>query len=147
MVLASLNPSLNGYSPERTRALYDEFLARVRALPGVQSAALATGVVLSGGWDAITVNVENYQPREGEDMNPYSNLVSPGYFATMQMPIVAGRDFNEHDNLQSGNVGIINQSMAQYFSAIAIRSGKNSEPIPAPRPTLRSSAWLGMPNT
>ncbi len=115
VVLASLNPSLNGYPPERIRVLYDELLVRVRALPGVRSAALATGVVLSGGWDAITVNVENYQPREGEDMNPYSNLVSPDYFKTMQMPIVAGRDFNEHDNLKSGNVGIINQTMAHYF--------------------------------
>ena len=115
VVLASLNPSLNGYPPERIRALYDELLAAVRALPGVRSAALATGVVLSGGWDAITVNVENYQPREGEDMSPYSNLVSPDYFKTMQMPIVAGRDFNQHDNLKSGNVGIINQTMAGYF--------------------------------
>ena len=115
VVLASLNPSLNGYPQERIRALYDEFLTRVRALPDIRSAALATSVVLSGGWDAINVNVEGYQPREGEDMNPYSNLVSPDYFATMQMPIVAGRDFNEHDNLKSGNVGIINQTMARYF--------------------------------
>ncbi len=115
VVIASLNPSLNGYPPERVRSLYDEFLTRVRALPGVRSAALATGVVLSGGWDAINVNVEGYQPREGEDMNPYANTVSPDYFATMRMPLVAGRDFNEHDNLQSGKVGIINQTMARYF--------------------------------
>ncbi len=115
VVLASLNPALNGYSPERTRALYDEFLGRVRALPGVRSAALAVGVVLSGGWDSITVNVEGYQPREGEDMNPNANTVSPDYFATLRMAIVAGRDFNEHDNLQSGKVGIINQTMARYF--------------------------------
>ena len=63
----------------------------------------------------INVNVEGYQPREGEDMSPYSNIVSPDYFATMRMPIVAGRDFNEHDNLKSGKVGIINQTMARYF--------------------------------
>ena len=115
VVLASLNPSLNNYPQERTRALYEEFLTRVRALPGVRSAALATGVVLSGGWDAINVNVEGYQPREDEDMSPYSNIVSPDYFATMRMPIVAGRDFNERDNPKSGNVGIINQTMARYF--------------------------------
>ena len=115
VVLTSLNPSLNGYPPERIRTIYDEFLARARALPGVRSAALATGVVLSGGWDQINVNVEGYQPREGEDMAPYSNIVSPDYFATMRMPIVAGRDFNEHDNLKSGSVGIINQTMARYF--------------------------------
>ena len=115
VVLTSLNPSLNGYPQERIRTLYDEFLARARALPGVRSAALATGVVLSGGWDEINVNVEGYQPREGEDMAPYSNIVSPDYFGTMRIPIVAGRDFNEHDNLKSGSVGIINQTMARYF--------------------------------
>ena len=115
VVLASLNPGLNGYSPQRTRALYDEFLSRVRALPGVRSAALATGVVLSGGWDELTVNVEGYQPREGEEMTPYENTVSPDYFTTMHMPIVAGRDFNEHDSLKSGKVAIINQTMARYY--------------------------------
>ena len=115
VLLASLNPSLNGYSPERIRALYDDFLTRVRALPGVRSAALAAGVVLSGGWDAINVTVEGYQPREGEDMSPYSNIVSPDYFATMRMPIVAGRDFNDHDNLKSKSVGIINETMARYY--------------------------------
>jgi len=115
VVLTSLNPSLNGYPQERIRTLYDQFLARARALPGVRSAALATGVVLSGGWDEINVNVEGYQPREGEDMSPYSNIVSPDYFGTMRIPMVAGRDFNEHDNLKSGSVGIINQTMARYF--------------------------------
>jgi predicted permease len=115
VVLASLNPALNGYPPERTRALYDELLRRVRSLPGVHSAALATTVVLSGQWDAPIVNVEGYQPREGEDMNPYENSVSPDYFATMHMPIVAGRDFNERDSLKSGKVAIINQTMARYF--------------------------------
>jgi predicted permease len=115
VVLASLNPSLNGYPPERVRALYDELLARVRALPGVQAAALGTGVVLSGGWDALNVTVEGYRPREGEDMSPYANTVTPGYFATMRMPIVAGRDFDKRDNLAGRPVGIINQTMARYF--------------------------------
>ena len=48
--------------------------------------------MLSGGWDAPVVTVEGYQPREGEDMNPYANSVSSNYFATMRMPIVAGRE-------------------------------------------------------
>ena len=115
VVLATLNPALNGYPPERTRTLYDELLRRIRSLPGVHSAALATTVVLSGQWDAPIVTVEGYQPRDGEDMNPYANSVSPDYFATMHMPIVAGRDFSERDNLTSEKVAIINQTMARYF--------------------------------
>ena len=115
VVLASLNPSLNGYSTERVRQLYDEFLGRVRALPGVRSASLATGVVLSGGWDEMVANVEGYQSREGEEMALYSNTVTPGYFPTMRMALLAGRDFNERDNSRNRNVGIINQTMARYF--------------------------------
>jgi predicted permease len=115
VVLASLNPSLNAYPPERMRELYDEFLTRVRALPGVRSAALATGVVLSGGWDQLVANVEGYQPREGEEMALYSNIVTPGYFSTMRMALLAGRDFDERDNLKRANVGIINETMARYF--------------------------------
>ena len=48
-------------------------------------------------------------------MAPYANIITPDYFATMGIPIVAGRDFNEGDNLKSRNVGIINQTMARYF--------------------------------
>ena len=119
-------------SARTRRALYDELLARVRALPGVQAAALGTGVVLSGGWDALNVTVEGYRPREGEDMSPYANTVTPGYFATMRMPIVAGRDFDERDNLAGRPVGVINQTMARYFfgdeNPIGKKFGNRNEP-------------------
>ena len=97
VLLGSLNPSLNGYSQERIAQFYREVLERVRALPGVGSASLAMSSALSGGWDRLGVVVEGYVPREGEDMSPNANSVTPGYFTTLGMPLVAGRDFSETD--------------------------------------------------
>jgi predicted permease len=115
VLLGSLNPSLNGYSQERIAQFYREVLERVRALPGVGSASLAMSSALSGGWDCLGVVVEGYVPREGEDMTPNANSVTPGYFATLGMPLVAGRDFSETDVAGRPRVAIVNETMARYY--------------------------------
>src|SRR5689334_13169044 len=93
VLLASVNPSLNGYSKERSSAFYDELLARTRALPGVKSASLASDSLMSGGWDQNSIVVEGYTPREGEQMWADVTTVSTDYFKTLEIPFVAGRDF------------------------------------------------------
>jgi predicted permease len=97
------------------KQLYDDLLSEIRALPGVEAAGYAIGVVLSGGWDQLTVNVEGYTPRDDENMSPYANTVSPGYFDVLRLPLIAGRDFSARDNLQAPKVTIINETMARYF--------------------------------
>jgi predicted permease len=113
--LASLNPSMNGYPQERIKSLYDELLARVRALPGVRAASFTTSSVISGGWDQEGVKVEGYQPGPDENMSPNAAIISPGYFATLGIPFVAGRDFTEQDTASRSKVVIINETMAHYF--------------------------------
>jgi predicted permease len=61
------------------------------------------------------VVVEGYKNKEGEDMNPNANWVGPGYFATMGIPLIVGREFTEKDVLGAPKVGIINEKMAHYF--------------------------------
>jgi predicted permease len=61
------------------------------------------------------VEVEGYKGKEGEDMNPNANWVGPGYFSTMGIPLIAGREFTEKDVLGTPKVGIINEKMAHYF--------------------------------
>jgi predicted permease len=113
--LATLNPSLNGYPQERVKSLYDDLLARVRTLPGVRAASLTTSSVISGGWDQESVKVEGYQAGPDENMSPNASVVSPGYFATMGIPFVEGRDFTEQDAGPRPKVVIINETMAHYF--------------------------------
>ncbi|PYS71071.1 MAG: hypothetical protein DMF69_11575 [Acidobacteria bacterium] len=115
VLLASLNPALNGYAPERSRAFYDELMTRVRALPGVKAASLATDSPLSGGWDQNQIEVEGYKSSEGENMACDVTYVSNDYFKSLGIPIVAGRDFNDQDRVGSPKVALINQKMAHYF--------------------------------
>jgi predicted permease len=115
ILLASMNPSLNGYAQEKIQALYARELEEVRALPGVRSAGLSTTTPIEGGWDMLSVVVEGYQPLEGEDMNPNWTAISPGYLQSVGIALLAGRDFTDQDNLGAPKVAIINETMAHYF--------------------------------
>lgn len=122
--LANLNPSLNGYSTERIRSLYSDLLSRLRTLPEVRAASLSTSSVISGGWDQDSVRVEGYQPRQDEDVSPNNAIISPGYFASLGIPLVAGRDFTDQDSAGRPKVVIINQTFAHYYFGDADPLGK-----------------------
>jgi predicted permease len=124
VLLASVNPSLNGYTPERSTNFYNELLTRTRALPGVKYASLASDSPLSGSWDRYGIVVEGYMPREGERMGTDVTTVSPDYFKTLSIPVVAGRDFNDSDRVGSPGVAIINEKMAKYFFGAANPLGR-----------------------
>ena len=89
----NIDPSIGGYSPERTQQFYQQLLDRMKTQAGVSGVAFASMGVLEGNeWDS-TITVEGYEAKPGENMNPYCNAVSPGYFKTMGVPFIAGRDF------------------------------------------------------
>ena len=115
VLLASINPSLNGYSPEKSRAFYDELLTRSRALPGVSAASLATDSLITGGWDQIGLVIEGYTPRQGERMSCDMHAISTDYFKTLGIPLIAGRDFASEDRLGNQKVTIVNEKLARYF--------------------------------
>lgn len=124
LISFTVDPTLNGYSAQGSMAFFRELNRNLSAIAGVQSAAMATNAILANQeWDS-TVNVEGYSSKPGEDMNPNFNCVSPGYFSTLGVPLIEGRDFSERDTgtiMHKGipfpvpNVIIINQKMAKYF--------------------------------
>jgi predicted permease len=141
LISFTVDPSLNGYNGPRSVAFFRELNRNLSALPGVQSAALATNAILANQEWNSTVNVEGYVSKPGEDMNPNFNCVSPGYFAALGVPIIEGRDFSPRDTgtiMHKGipfplpNVVIINQKMAKYYfgdrSAIGRHIGFGNEP-------------------
>ncbi len=115
LITFSMDPSLNGYAQTRMVDLFTQLQQRVAGLPGVRSVSMASIPPLTDTINMSTVRVEGYQSRDGEDLNPHVNTVSPGYFATMGMPLLAGRDFTERDQRGAPMVAVINETMARYF--------------------------------
>lgn len=116
VLAVELNLRLNAYDEAGGRAFYEQLLERVRALPGSESAALALMVPLGFSWDQTRVNVTGFEPPPGQSGFAVGfNLVSPQYFETLRMPLLAGRPFTEDDREDRGRVLVINQTFSQRF--------------------------------
>jgi predicted permease len=111
----SIDPSLSGYGQERMLSMFERLQQELSALPGVRSVSMSELGALTGNEWGMTIRVDGYQQKEGEDMNPSFDGVGPGYFATMGIPLVRGREFSERDTLGAPRVAIINETMAKYF--------------------------------
>ena len=115
MMTFAMDPSLNGYGNEQTSQLFARLREQLARQPGVSGVSLAANTPLSGNTWMSTVNVDGYQAKDGEDMNPHMNTIGPDYFRTMGMPLVAGREFSEADGATAPKVAVINEAMARYF--------------------------------
>jgi predicted permease len=93
----------------------DELLKHVRGIAGVQAAAIAEIVPLSGNGMAHDIFMGDTGQPEGEAPVATFNRVSPNYFRTMNTPLLAGRDFDERDVANSPNVAIVSESFVKKF--------------------------------
>jgi putative ABC transport system permease protein len=100
---------------EKTR-FFDQLLAQTRALPGVDSAALIYGLPLSGRDSSLSVDVVGAAPAApGESVSAGYSQISAGYFRTLNMPLLQGRDFNELDQANSPAVVIVDEAFVKNF--------------------------------
>jgi predicted permease len=132
LVTFQLSPALNGYDAPRVVHFYQELLDRVRGIPGVKTAALASVPLLHGWeWDS-SMTVEGHTAKDGEDMQAFMNSLSPGYFGTMGIPILEGRDFDRRDMKDESKVAIVNQRFAKHYfgdkSAVGRHLGRGNGP-------------------
>jgi predicted permease len=126
LIAFNLAPPLSGYTPVRGKQFNNQLVGRVSAVPGISSVAYALmGLLENSEWDS-SLSVEGYDAKPGENMNPFCNAVSPGYFKTMGIPMVAGRDFDDRDARYvdgtpdtsfppSYRVAIVNESYAKHY--------------------------------
>jgi predicted permease len=129
MNLRGLDP---GFKPDRLFAFDvdparsgQDFTARVATLrriqeelaaePGVASASAAAVTLMSNSNSSSTVRVDGYLSKEGEDMNPNFNYVAPGFFETLGLPLIAGRDLADSDRLGTPQVAVVNEVFAQHY--------------------------------
>lgn len=132
LITFRLSPALSGYEDQQTANFYAELLERLNSSAGITSAALASVGILAGDeWDSTT-GVEGHDAKDGEDMQAFMNALSPGYFTTMGIRFVEGRDFTAADIKQNSNLVIVNRKFAQHFfkdkSAIGRRLGRGTGP-------------------
>jgi predicted permease len=132
LVTFRLSPALSGYDNPRTVNLYRELLDRLRSTPGIKSAGHAGVSILAGDeWDSTT-SVEGHEAKDGEDMQAFMNALSPGYFDTMGIKVLDGRDFRASDVVENPKIAIVNKKFAQHFfpgkSAIGRRLGRGMGP-------------------
>jgi predicted permease len=113
--VVSLDLALSGYQEPDAMAFADRLRSRVLALPGVQHVAYAVDLPLDGGRMGFgSLRVPGLQPPNGQDsFRADWNVVSPGYFTTLKMPLVSGRDFSDQDTATAPGVIIINEAMAR----------------------------------
>jgi predicted permease len=116
VLMLSVDPRVHGYTPERTTQFLEQLRERVAAIPGVVSVAATDSAPLSGGNRSDGFRVE----RESNPIGPYPvvelYMATPGYFETMGIPRLAGRDF-AHEAANGTKVAIVNRAFAEHFFA------------------------------
>ena len=109
-------PNASYPKPQDSANFYKKLLERVSVLPGVQSAAAAWWIPLSGSDIAFNFDVQERPLPEGQQPVAQVNVVTPEYFQTLRTPIVLGRAFTERDDKNAPPVAIVSESFArQYF--------------------------------
>jgi predicted permease len=104
-----------GYAPARQEAAFAGILARLRALPGVQGVTYSSNGLFGGSDNGDRITVEGYTPKGDNDRGSSYDAVAPGYFSTLGVPIVVGREITEQDRAGSEPVCVINETFARRF--------------------------------
>ena len=111
----SLSPKLNRYTDQRASELYDQLRSRVAEIPGVRSVSTGINAAVSGSSFSGNIEIDAYHPATADTANVNYDAVGPGYFRTMGIALIMGRDFSDTDNVNSPKVGIVNEAFVRAF--------------------------------
>jgi predicted permease len=117
VITFSISPILNGYDTASSIALIDQLRARIAALPGVRAAGTSELGTLTGTDMSGNVTIEGRKDLSAEDSNINWDPVSPGYFSTLGVPLLSGREFSDGDRAGRPKVAIISEATAKKYFA------------------------------
>jgi predicted permease len=124
-VVMSFDLSLQGYDRARGEQFYRRLLERVAALPGARAAAVTSDRPLDPAMSSGNIYVEGRPIERGANQpGAFEGLVTPGYFAAMEIPLLRGRVFTEQDNRDAPLVAVVNETFARLFCPGADPSGQ-----------------------
>jgi putative ABC transport system permease protein len=131
-------PSSKYAEPGRISDFFTRAITEIRAVPGVASAALVRTVPFSGNSESRAYVVEGApEPERGQAPALQLNTVSPGYFRTVRLPLVAGRDVSERDGAEAPPVVIVNETLAR-------RAWPNESPLGHRIRFVDSDHWMSV---
>jgi predicted permease len=115
VVQFAVSPELNGYSNARSAALFERLEQELAALPGVNGVTGTLVPLVAGDNWGNDVSVQGFKKGPDTDAGARFNMVGPGYFQTLGVPLLAGRAFTNADNLGGPKVAIVNEAFAKKF--------------------------------
>jgi putative ABC transport system permease protein len=117
----------------RLEQTFEEMRQRLAAIPGVRSASFSSQTPVNNAGQNAMIQVDGFHPKMRRDSVVMLNFTSPGFFATLGTPLLAGRDFDARDAAGSGRVAVINEAAARkYFSTLDVLGRSFRMGFPAP---------------
>jgi len=115
LLLFGIDPTQDGYQGTRLADFYTRLQNELEVLPGVRSATLSLHSLLSGHLRTDNIWVPGYTPKPTDEKEVHELPVGTGFFRTMQIPLLLGRDFQRQDDERSRLVAIVNETMARHY--------------------------------
>jgi putative ABC transport system permease protein len=108
-------PGVKYPDDEKRLVFFRSLMQRIQAMPGVQAAGLVDVLPLSGGFDGRSIEIEAQPVPRGQEPDADFYFASPGYLNAMNIPLIRGRFFNDHDTASTQKVAVVSQYMADHF--------------------------------
>ncbi|MGH9343572.1 MAG: ADOP family duplicated permease [Terriglobia bacterium] len=124
VLLIPVDPTLTGYQGTRLTILYKRLVDAVSSVPGVQSESLSALPPMTSAQWRTGVFVQGHIPGPHENTTALMNMIGPGFFRTLGIPMLQGRDFTLRDNATAPEVAIINETMARHYFGHDLPIGK-----------------------
>ncbi|HUF25392.1 MAG TPA: ABC transporter permease [Gemmatimonadaceae bacterium] len=112
----AISPALNGYESARSRALFERVEEELAAIPGVTSVTASRVPLIAGSNWGSDVSVEGFRREPDTDASARYSEIGPGYFATLEIPLLAGREFTVADAGEARKVAVVNETFARKFN-------------------------------
>jgi len=115
LITFALDPTQSGYNDERTSETVTSAIDAIRRIPGVTVAGATSDPELSGNSSASSFSIQGYKAAEEERLHFEEPWITPGYFAALRQPVLAGREFTASDSKGQPKVAVVNSEFASKF--------------------------------
>jgi predicted permease len=127
MIVFSVAPRLNQYTPERSRALFEELERKLGAIPGAAAVTVSMVPLIAGNNWGQNVSVDGFEAGPDTDTHSMYNHVGSGFFRTLGISLMAGREFAASDAPNAPRVAVVNEAFARKFSPNSSIVGKRMQ--------------------